>query len=57
MSDDIQSLSAQDIDIEELERRIELGQMMPASEDSANDCNIFHCISFGDGCRSFTPPQ
>jgi len=57
MSDEIQILTAEDLDIEELERRIELGQMMPVSEDSADDCLAFHCISFGSGCRVFEPPN
>jgi len=57
MSDEIQSLSAQDLDIEELERRIELGQMIPVSEDPADDCLGFQCISFGVGCRVFEPPN
>ncbi len=37
MSDEITSMNLSDLDIEELERRIELGLMIPPSEGS-NDC-------------------
>ena len=57
MEDEIASLNLDDFDIEELERRIELGQLIPPTDASDDDCGTFTCKSFGDGCRSFSPPQ
>lgn len=40
MRDEIESLNLNDLDIEELERRIELGQMIPIFDDPQDDCTI-----------------
>jgi len=57
MSDEIESLNIGDLDIEELEQRIELGQMIPPSEDPADDCTDFTCTTFGRNCGTFRVPQ
>jgi hypothetical protein len=43
MSEEIKSLNLNDIDVEELERRIELGQLVPGVGASIDD---FHCGTF-----------
>jgi hypothetical protein len=44
---EIESLNLNDIDVEELERRIELGQMTPIIDGPVDwDCDVFHCGTF-----------
>jgi hypothetical protein len=44
---EIESLNLNDIDIEELERRIELGQMTPVIDGHPDfTCKEFHCGTF-----------
>jgi hypothetical protein len=43
MSEEIESLNLNDIDVEELERRVELGQLLPVLGVPIDD---FHCGTF-----------
>ena len=48
MKREIESLNLNDVDVEELERRIELGQMIPLAQspDEGFACDIFYCTYF-----------
>jgi hypothetical protein len=48
MKDEIESLNLYDIDVEQLERRLELGQMIPIMDDPGvdNTCKDFTCDHF-----------
>ena len=47
MKNEIESLKLAEIDVEELEYRIELGQMMPMVDGPlATDCVDFNCFAF-----------
>jgi hypothetical protein len=46
MKDEIESLNLHDIDAEQLERRLELGQMIPIVDADEDLCLAFQCDNF-----------
>ena len=55
--DEILSLNLSDLDIEELEARIELGQLIPPGLETSDDCSIKSGCDCNTCCTNGGPGQ